>query len=200
MVEKEKTISLVGLSPIGVIVLELLSRKGMTLRVIDRGRVEEEDVKSSTLFFEKDITKFKVKEAKKRLTEIDAKIQMKSFHEEVSEGNVFLVKANICIDASNSEEVNKITLEYCMKNNIPIAVLKVDGNKVSVLTTRKKVSRKIFEDYVKREKKEAITEPSLVLGGAYLIITAALNSLTGNKKNYIVELDSKNMKTKIKNL
>ena len=64
---RSKTVTVLGLGGVGTVVAEILVRSGINVRIIDKGRILEEDLQRSFLFLEDDINKFKAKQAKKRL-------------------------------------------------------------------------------------------------------------------------------------
>src|SRR4051812_17378543 len=110
-----KTVALAGLGSVGSSIATMLARESVDLRLVDMGRVEEEDMHRLDLFHEEDITKFKVKQAKTRLAAINPKVQVKSFHEEMTNENVFLLQGDVIIDATNNDELNTLTLPHAVK-------------------------------------------------------------------------------------
>ena len=135
---KTKTISIVGLSGIGITAAQILVRNGVNLRIVDKERVYEREFPRYTTYIAEDINKFKAKQAKKRLEEIDKDIKVKTFHEELTKDNVFLLEADVIIDASNNFKTSKIVNDYAVSKNIPLVFANHAGRKGHVLVVDRK--------------------------------------------------------------
>lgn len=155
-----RNVTVAGLGGVGSIVTSILAREDFTLRIIDKGRVEEADMNRMALYHDADITKFKAKQAKLRVTEINPKLKLKSFHEELSSTNVFLVKADCVIDCTNNDKDNSLIFEYCQKEKVPLILASYAGGVAEILIATKKLSKKVFQEYLERitiEKAGAIS-------------------------------------------
>jgi len=144
-----KTVTVAGLGGVGSIVTSILAREDFNLRIIDKGRVEEMDMNRMGLYQEQDLTKFKAKQAKQRVEDINPKARLKSFHEELSSQNVFLVKADCVIDCTNNNDTNTLIYGYCQANKVPVILASYAGSTAEVLVATKKLPKKVFEEYLK---------------------------------------------------
>ncbi|MBN1175068.1 ThiF family adenylyltransferase [Candidatus Woesearchaeota archaeon] len=139
---KTKTVSIIGLSGIGVTAAQILVRNGVNLRIVDKERVYEKEAPRYTTYIEDDINKFKAKQAKKRLEEINSEVKVKSFHEELTKDNVFLLDADVIIDASNNFKTSKIVNNFALSKDIPLIFANHVGRKGHVLVVDRKQNKK----------------------------------------------------------
>ncbi len=186
---EKAVMSIAGLGSVGSIITEMLAREGFDLRLVDKGRIEEEEMHRSLLYKEEDITKFKAKQAKKRINETIPGAKVKAFHEKIKENNIFLLKGDIVFDATNNSEMNQEILEHCNSNNHDLITVRYKEEKAKVLVKTKKL------DYEDIEKKMDLGEekPSLSITTHYTAITAireALKTVTGRNPSKIVSLNS----------
>ncbi|RME53041.1 HesA/MoeB/ThiF family protein, partial [Candidatus Woesearchaeota archaeon] len=72
------TMSIAGVGGVGSIIADALVRDDIQVRIIDKGRVEEADVPRQTLYTAEDLTRFKAKQAKKRLEAINPQTKVKA--------------------------------------------------------------------------------------------------------------------------
>lgn len=139
---KSKTVAIVGLGGMGSTAAQILARNGVNLRIVDKDRVLEVDIARLTLYTSEDINKFKAKQAKKRLEDINENIKIKSFHEELSKDNLFLIDADLIIDASNHMETTLMINKYAMDKNIPLIIANYAGSKGHVFIVDKNQFKK----------------------------------------------------------
>lgn len=144
-----KTVTVAGLGGVGSIVAAILAREDFTLRIIDKGRVEEVDLNRMGLYGEEDITKFKAKQAKQRISAINPKLVLKSFHEELGPSNVFLVKAECVVDTTNNDAINAMIFDYCQQNKVPLILASYAGSTGYLLVATKKLPKKVLDGYLK---------------------------------------------------
>ena len=182
-----KTVAIAGLGGMGTHVASVLCRENIDLRLVDRGRVEEEDMHRLSIFYEDDITKFKVKQAKMRLNAINPSVQIKSFHEEISEDNVFLLDAAVIVDTSNNPAINAITSEYAMRQRIPYVLGRYSGSVVRILVANKKVKIPARMNLPGLEK-EGVFGPTTTFTGS-LIAGEVLRILLGERHSILIEAD-----------
>lgn len=198
---KGHTITIAGLGSVGSQVAEILAREDFDLRLIDRGRVEEEDMGRLSIFNEEDITKFKVKQAKRRLEIINPRAKIKSFHEELHEQNVFLIKSECVIDASNQPEVNALIFAHCQEKKLPLITVRYSGSRVKILVANKKLTQKQFgwiED-VGNVTEEGVYSGSVMMAASQ-IVTQLFKHFLGDKMSYHIEMNSWDLQTKTKKL
>ncbi len=149
---RTKTVTIVGLSGVGTAVAEMLVRTGIGVRIVDKGRILEHDLHQTSLFLEEDIEKFKAKQAKKRLEDINKNVAVKAFHEDLNEVNIYLVDSDLVIDCSNDIDVSLKIDKYCSKKKIPMIYCYVSGTQGQVFSADKDNPFSSFTKYIKRNK------------------------------------------------
>ncbi len=120
-----KTVSIVGLGGVGSVLADLLARNGIGLRLIDKDRVYEEDMARQALYLHEQVQKFKAKEAKKCLEDINPQVKVRTFHEELVPHNVYLIEADSVVDCSNDAKTNELIDGFCRK--LPLLVCRYAG-------------------------------------------------------------------------
>ncbi|MCA9478582.1 MAG: ThiF family adenylyltransferase [Nanoarchaeota archaeon] len=165
-----KTVTVVGLGGIGSALSEILVRNNISLRIVDKERVKEEDVSRQSLYIAEDLTKFKAKQAKKRLEEINKEAKIKTFHEDLVEDNIFLLESDLIIDTSNNMKTSLAIDAYTKEKNITILFENYSGAKGHLVMVKGKNNR------VKQIQDQLELEP-LKKQGAFSPITTLLASL-----------------------
>jgi len=135
-----KTVAIVGLGNIGSTAATMLLRSGVNLRIIDKGRCELEDLATQCLYIEDDQTKFKAKQAKKRLEQINPHAKVRTFHEDLNKNNVYLVDADVVIDATGNMETSKLISEQTKKKKTPLVYALASGSQGLVVTSDKGIN------------------------------------------------------------
>ncbi|MFA6072674.1 MAG: ThiF family adenylyltransferase [Candidatus Woesearchaeota archaeon] len=148
---RTKTVTVVGLSGVGSAVAEMLVRSGIGIRIVDKGRILEHDLHQTTLFLEEDLDKFKAKQGKKRLEDINKTVPVKSFHEDLNEVNIYLIDSDLVIDCSNDLAVSLKIDKYCSKKKIPMIHCFVSGTQGQVFIMNN-ASISGLTKYVKNKK------------------------------------------------
>ena len=123
-----KTVTIAGLGNIGSTTALMLLRSGINLRLVDKGRCMTEDLSSQSLYLEEDNTRFKAKQAKKYLDEINPSVKVKTFHEDLNKNNIFLIDADVVIDATGDPETSGLISEYTKKKKLPMIFAIASGN------------------------------------------------------------------------
>ncbi len=185
---RKKTVTIVGISSVGSVIADMLARAGVNLRLVDRGRIETEDMLSSTLYEMEDLNKFKVKQAKKRLEVVTKDVKIKTFHEDLVPRNIFLLDSDIVIDCTNNIETSLMINEHCYKKKIPLIFCKYAGSKGIIFIVDKDACVACVEDKIKIGKieKEGIISPTVHVTASFAV-AKALKLLLGHKheKNMI---------------
>lgn len=191
---KDKTVAILGLGGVGITVAQMLARNGINLRIVDKDRVDEKDMARLTLYLAEDITKFKAKQAKKRLEEVTKDVKIKTFHEELHEDNVFLLEADLIIDTSNDMKTSLMVNEFALEKEIPLIFSNYAGAKGNVLVVDRQQHKKCASVSCIQDKLEL---PTVKQAGAYSPITLHLAALVVNAalKNL---LDIENVETQLK--
>lgn len=176
-----KTVTIVGLGGVGSTLAQILVRNGISLRIVDKARVDEKDVARQTLYIQEDITKFKAKQAKKRLEEINKDIIVKSFHEDLHEDNVFLLEADIIVDVSNDMNTSLLVDAFTSSKKITTFFANYSGEKGHIHFVKgKQPTVKKIQDKLTLEpiKKEGVFSPiTTVLAG--LLASKIIKELVG---------------------
>jgi molybdopterin/thiamine biosynthesis adenylyltransferase len=196
-----RKVTVAGLGGVGSIVAAILAREDFVLRIIDKGRVEEADMNRMGLYIEQDITKFKAKQAKIRINAVNPKLHVKSFHEELGQSNVFLVKSECVVDCTNNDDSNTLIFDYCQKNKVPLILASYSGSEVRVLVATKKLTKKAFTDYLPIDSTDEVGAISPATHTAASIACAELfKILLGKGKSKLIVYDIWNGKYKEKTL
>lgn len=196
----DKTVSIVGLGAVGATMASIIGREGITMRMVDMGRVEEADMHRLSLFYEEDITKFKVKQAKVRIAAINPTTQVKSFHEELSENNIFLLKGDCIIDASNDDEVNDLTFRHAQDKKIPIIIVRYCGDQARILVAQKKLPLKTLKEIsLGHIEEEGVFGPVTSMA-ASTAVSHLIQLLLDDTTSMRIELDAWKTKAKVTKL
>lgn len=195
---RKKTVTIVGLGSVGTVVAETLVRTGINVRLIDKGRILEEELQRQSLFLEDDINKFKAKQAKKRLEDINPHVNVKAFHEDLSQQNIYLVDADLVIDCSNNLDVSLLIDKYCFKKKIPMIYSYVAGTQGQVFIVDKKVSLSQISNYVenKRIREKGIMSATIHMTAGVIFAKAAKLLLGLPHQTNMLVLDVWNMDMK----
>lgn len=173
-----KTVTIVGLGGVGSTVVQILARNGINLRIIDKGRILERDLPRQTLFRLDDVTKFKAKQAKKILEEINNEIKVKVFHEDLHKDNIFLVESDLIVDLTNNLTTSSLINGFALEKRIPYIFANYAGDKGHVLIIDRDQCKKkgpcieCIKDKLKYESIDNI--------GIYSPITHMLAALVAN--------------------
>jgi sulfur carrier protein ThiS adenylyltransferase len=166
-----KTVTIAGMGNIGSTLAPMLIRSGINLRLIDKGRCRTEDLSSQSLYLEEDNTRFKAKQAKKYLDQINPGIKIKTFHEDLNKNNVFLIEADAIIDATGNLETSKLISEHAKKKKLPLIYTVASGSQGLVITSDKGISfdklRK-FIDKMKPTDEAGIINPAIHMAAAII--------------------------------
>lgn len=198
-----KTISIAGLGGVGSSVAQMLVRNGVNVRIIDKERVYEKEVPRQTLYISDDLNKFKAKQAKKRLEEINKEVKIKAFHEELTKDNIFLIEADLIIDATNDMETSLLINDFALRKGIPLIFTNHAGRKGHVMIVDRKQNKKsacvnCVQDELKLGNIE--TEGAYIAAVtmvAALATNAAMKNLVGRENiEQLLKIDS--LKTEIR--
>ncbi|MBN2459850.1 ThiF family adenylyltransferase [Candidatus Woesearchaeota archaeon] len=132
-----KTVTIVGLGSIGSTVAAMLARSGVGLRLIDKGRCFIDDLSTQSLYLEEDHERFKAKQAKKYLETINSKVKVRTFHEDLTKNNIFLVDADVVVDLTANEEASELISDYCKKKKLPLILALASGSQGLMATSDK---------------------------------------------------------------
>lgn len=193
----EKTVSIAGLGGVGATVAAILARENISLRLVDKGRVEEQDMHRLSMFYEEDITKFKVKQAKQRIANINPNLQVKSFHEELSENNLFLLKKDIIVDCTNDDETSELIISHAHEKSLPLVIAKYGADTAKIVVLQKKAPAKLLEKAAVPSIEEAGIFGPVTTMAASMVAAQVMKILLGEKGSYIIEMNAWNNELKI---
>ena len=178
---EKKTVTIIGLSSVGSVIAEILTRSHVSLRLIDKGRVEEEDLLTSSLYNPEEITRFKAKEAKKLLERINPQAKIKTFHEELTDKNTFLIDADLVIDCSNNTDTMELIQKRCKSAKLNCITVYYAGAEFLFLSTKGGYTYAKWQSQVDKlgtVKENGLLAPlSHIAGG--LAATEAIKALLG---------------------
>ena len=148
-------ILIVGIGGLGSPILDLLARSGIgKIGIIDHDKIDISNLHRQTLFNEKDINKFKVKAAKKKIKNINNKTTIKTYNTKANEKllNIIVKNYDILIDGSDNFKtkflLNKLAIKF-KKKLIVGAISKFDGHIFSFDFKNKKTPciRSFYQEY-----------------------------------------------------
>lgn len=178
---EKKSATIIGLSSVGSVAAAVLSRSHVSLRLIDKGRVEEEDLLTSALYTPEEITRFKAKEVKKLLEKINPEARIKTFHEELTPKNAFLIDGDVVIDCSNNLETNEIIQKRCKAAKLPCITVAYAGPEFLFLCSKGGYNPTKWQTQVEKlgtVKEKGLYSPlSFIAGG--MAAAEALKALLG---------------------
>jgi molybdopterin/thiamine biosynthesis adenylyltransferase len=167
-----KTVTIAGLGHIGSTTALMLLRSGINLRLVDKGRCMVEDLSSQSLYLEEDHTRFKAKQAKKYLDEINPHVKVKTFHEDLTKNNIFLIDADAVIDVTGDRETSEMISEYTKKKKTPLIYAIASGSQGLVVTSDKGINfeklRKI-SDKIKPTDEAGIINPAVHMAASVIV-------------------------------
>ncbi|MBN2052950.1 ThiF family adenylyltransferase [Candidatus Woesearchaeota archaeon] len=167
-----KTVTIAGMGSIGSTVAEMLSRSGINLRLIDKGRCLIPDLSSQSLYLEEDDTKFKAKQAKKYLDVINPRVKVRTFHEDLNKNNIFLIDADVVIDATGNAEASEMISEHTKKKKMPLIYTISSGSQGLVITSDKGINfskLKKISGKIKSAEDVGIINPAVHMAAAMIV-------------------------------
>ncbi len=136
LIEKS-TIIIVGVGALGSVCAEQLTRAGVgKLVLIDFDKVELSNLQRQTLYSEKDVKKYKVVAAKKRLNQINKEVKIEVINKKI-DSNIKLPKTDIILDCTDNIKTRLILNDYAIKNNITMISGLAAGSEGMVFITQK---------------------------------------------------------------
>ncbi|MFH1505546.1 MAG: HesA/MoeB/ThiF family protein [archaeon] len=174
---KKKIVSIVGVGGLGSVIADMLTRAGVSLRLVDMGRIELPELQRQALYKEEHDTKFKAKEIKKELEKINSQIKIRTFHEELIDRNLFLLDSDLVIDASSSYDTGLLIVEHCYKKR-PVISCRLSGSMGKFFITDKKACFGCLgkEMQLGDHNEQGLINPTVHFAAA-LVVTEALKIL-----------------------
>ncbi len=125
---------IIGIGGLGCPLLTYLSASGVgTLGIADHDRVDISNLNRQTLFNTNDIGKFKVYQAKNKISKLNKKIKIKTFKNKISSKNLKSIIKNfdIICDGTDNYSSRYLINDLCKKHKkilISAAISKFDGH------------------------------------------------------------------------
>lgn len=177
----KKTVSIVGIGAIGSAIAETLTRMGVNLRIIDKDRVDQNDLDKLSLFGEEHHAKFKAKEAKKLLEGLNKDVKIKAFHEELMKNNAYLIESDVVIDCTNNNDAT--LLADNARKKTPLIYVRAGGVEARVVildtTSAKDVMAFLEKQSPLLDSKNVL--PTTVQLVAAITVNKVLKILTGQR-------------------
>ena len=195
-------ILIIGMGGLGCPLLTYLAASGVgNIGIVDYDKVELSNLNRQTLFNSSDIGKYKVIQAKSKVSKIYKKITIKSFIKKINKENIQSIIKNfdIICDGSDNYETRYLINDQCKKNKkilISAAISRFDGHLFNFNFKKKSPCFRCFmpEKPVAENncQSEGIFSPVAgILGSlqANEVLKTILN-LKKNRNNQIVIFDS----------
>lgn len=190
---KGKTVTIIGLGGVGSRVADLLVRHGINVRLIDKERVYDKELPRQTLFRNEDVSKFKAKQAKKHLENINKDSTIKTFHEELTEDNAFLLSGDMVVDTTNSHKITLISSKAAVSQGIPYISCNCAGMQATMLTYVP--SKKGNDEFTVKEKHNSGT---IKEKGMFSPISELMAGLVGSQiLHYFANKEVNNSRIKV---
>ena len=131
---KNAKILIIGMGGLGCPLLTYLASSGVcNIGIVDHDKIELSNLNRQVLFNTSDVGKFKVNQAKSKISKIYKKIKIKNFKIKISKKNIESIIKNFDIICDGTDNFNTRYLinDYCKKNKkilISAAISKFDGH------------------------------------------------------------------------
>jgi molybdopterin-synthase adenylyltransferase len=130
---KKSKVLIIGMGGLGCPLLTYLASAGINnIGIVDQDRVEVSNLNRQILFNTADLGKYKVIQAKFKISKIYKKIKIKTFNQKVSISNINKISKNydIICDGTDNFNTRYIINDHCKKNKkilISAAISRFDG-------------------------------------------------------------------------
>lgn len=176
------TAAIAGVGGVGSVLADILVRDGLAIRLIDKGRIEEQDLPRQGLYLADDIARFKAKQAKKRLELIYTQTKVKAFHEQILENNVYLLKADVVIDCAQDDVITKLIAAQCKRDKSALIVVRTHGLQYQILVCAKVATAKTLEKLKTAKYSEEGISGITTHGAASRAVAEAYKIILGEAK------------------
>ena len=142
----KKTVAVIGLGGIGCMSAQLLARFGVgNLILVDKDKVELNNLHRQVLYKESDVGKFKANLATSKLKKINPSINLIPLVLNAGKKNILKIKADLILDCTDNLETKLIINEHCKKTKIPWVFATAVGTKVMVCSLISEKNKAWFE-------------------------------------------------------
>ena len=131
---KNSKILIIGMGGLGCPLLTYLASSGVcNIGIVDYDKVELSNLNRQILFNTSDVGKFKVNQAKYKISKLYKKIKIKTFRIKFTKKNIDVIikKFDIICDGTDNFNTRYLINDYCKKNKkilISAAISKFDGH------------------------------------------------------------------------
>ena len=174
-------ILIIGMGGLGCPLLTYLAASGVgNIGIVDYDKVELSNLNRQTLFNNNDIGKYKVNQAKSKVSKIYKKITIKSFIKKINKENIQSIIKNfdIICDGSDNYETRYLINDQCKKNKkilISAAISKFDGHLFNFNFKKKSPCFRCFMP------EKPVTENNCQSEGIFSPVAGILGSLQANE-------------------
>ena len=174
-------ILIIGMGGLGCPLLTYLAASGVgNIGIVDYDKVELSNLNRQTLFNSSDIGKYKVIQAKSKVSKIYKKITIKSFIKKINKENIQSIIKNfdIICDGSDNYETRYLINDQCKKNKkilISAAISKFDGHLFNFNFKKKSPCFRCFMP------EKPVTENNCQSEGIFSPVAGILGSLQANE-------------------
>ena len=130
----DSKVLIIGMGGLGCPLVTYLAASGVgTIGMVDNDKVEISNLSRQTLFNTNDVGKFKVDQAKAKITKFNKKLKIKIFKKKVNSSNIGSIIKNfdIICDGTDNYETRYLINDQCKKDRkilISAAISKFDGH------------------------------------------------------------------------
>lgn len=169
---KNTKVLLIGIGGVGGYALESLVRSGIeNITIVDFDKIDKTNLNRQIISLNSNIGKYKVEEAKKRISDINPNCKLKIIKEKITEENFDILnieKYDYVIDACDTISVKKEIIRKCTKNKIKFISsmgtgYKLNPSKLEIIDIRKTSYDPIAKIIRKMVKEEKIKEKVMVV-------------------------------------
>ena len=131
---KDAKVLIIGMGGLGCPLLTYLASSGVcNIGIVDYDKVELSNLNRQILFNTSDVGKFKVNQAKYKISKLYKKIKIKTFRTKFTKKNIdaIIKKFDIICDGTDNFNTRYLINDYCKKNKkilISAAISKFDGH------------------------------------------------------------------------
>ena len=174
-------ILIIGMGGLGCPLLTYLAASGVgNIGIVDYDKVELSNLNRQTLFNSNDIGKYKVNQAKSKVSKIYKKITIKSFIKKINKENIQSIIKNfdIICDGSDNYETRYLINDQCKKNKkilISAAISRFDGHLFNFNFKEKSPCFRCFMP------EKPVTENNCQSEGIFSPVAGILGSLQANE-------------------
>ncbi|MBU2497170.1 MAG: HesA/MoeB/ThiF family protein [Nanoarchaeota archaeon] len=171
-------VAIIGLGGLGSLSAQLLARAGVNLILIDKDKITIHNLQRQ-FFSEKDIGKSKAKVMERQIKEINSKIKVKSYAQELTKKNIKeLVKADIILDCTDNLETRFLINDFSLKYKVPFIYASAIAERGHVYTIiPKEKTRACFQCIFQKAK----IKETCAITGVLNVITAVIAVLQVNQ-------------------